>query len=268
MGQRTHRRPHDRILENLIDGLLRYRGALRIEKPATDSPAITLRRSTGVTGSVHLPGSKSIANRALLLSALASGTTRLSNLPAADDVLVMIQALPLLGVKVDRIAPDKYNVTGTGGPFPVSSASLALENAGTAVRPLVAALAASTGTFIVDGNEQMRVRPIRDLLTGLAGLGVALEAPTGCPPVTIKTTGLRGGKTTLSGKVSSQFISALLLAAPLAKEEDITLTADGEIVSKPYIDLTIDMMAEFGVNIRRDGYREYVVPHSRVYHSP
>lgn len=181
---------------------------------------------------------------------------------------VLLGALPLLGVSVERESESIARITGTGGPFPVKSAQLNLENAGTAVRPLVALLSASHGEFVVDGNEQMRRRPIRDLLRGLELLGVKLESSDGCPPVKIHAEGLRGGETTLSGNVSSQFISALLMASPLARDQDVTLIVPEEPVSRPYIDLTVRMMEQFGVKIVRDAYRRFQVPRGQPYESP
>lgn len=232
---------------------------------------LKLSRFSSVRGAVRLPGSKSIANRALLLSALARGSTRISNLPEAEDIAALRAALPQLGVALESRevqGREVLTVHGCGGPFPVQAAQLNLENAGTALRPLVAALAASEGDYVIDGNEQMRRRPIRDLTDGLRRLGVDVApAENGCPPVRLHARGLAGGETELSGKVSSQFISALLLAAPLARAP-IRLRLPEEPVSKPYIDLTIAMMAEFGVSVQMDGYRSYYVAAPQAYVSP
>ncbi len=181
---------------------------------------------------------------------------------------VLLHALPLLGVSVEHESQSVVTIHGTGGPYSVENAHLELENAGTAVRPLVALLSAGKGRFVVDGNEQMRRRPIRDLIRGLELLGVKIESADGCPPVTIHAEHLHGGETTLPGTVSSQFISALLLAAPLAREKDIELIVPEEPVSRPYIDLTVRMMEQFGVNVDRDAYRRFQIPHGRVYASP
>ncbi len=244
--------------------------------PSNDD--LHLPRFDGFSGEVRLPGSKSIANRALLLAAL-SQTSRdglhLTNLPIADDVQVLMRTLPALGVHVEdapveialAAAPDAaqdapaLTIRGAGGPFPIASAKLNLDNAGTALRPLTAVLCAGQGDYVIDGNEQMRRRPIRDLTEGLGQLGVQIDcAPNGGPPVHIQANGLRGGRIQLSGRVSSQYISAVLMAAPLARDEDIVLELPEEPVSKPYIDLTIDMMSDFGISVEREGYMRYRVP--------
>ena len=224
-----------------------------------------------ISGEVRLPGSKSIANRALLLAALAEGTTRISNLPIADDVQVLMRTLPSLGVAVrdqsDGVA--RFEVAGAAGPLPIRAGTINVENAGTAFRPLVAILAAGEGEFVVDGNAQMRARPIRDLVDGLRELGVdvACEA-NGCPPVRLKARGLPGGKVHMSGRVSSQYISAVLMASPFARDADLEIELPEDPVSKPYIDLTIDMMADFGVLVGREGYRRFRTAAGQRYHSP
>lgn len=232
---------------------------------------LKLSRYSTVRGTVRLPGSKSIANRALLLSALARGSTRLWNLPEAEDIAALRAALPQLGVALEsheEQGREVLTVQGCNGPFPAPAAHLNLENAGTALRPLVAALAASRGDYVIDGNEQMRRRPIRDLTDGLMRLGVDVApAENGCPPVRLVARGLPGGETELSGTVSSQFVSALLMAAPLARSP-IRLRLPEEPVSKPYIDLTIAMMAEFGASVTMDGYRSYYVEAPQTYVSP
>ncbi|MBL8020609.1 MAG: 3-phosphoshikimate 1-carboxyvinyltransferase [Leptospirales bacterium] len=226
---------------------------------------LTLKQTNRFEGSVVLPGSKSIANRALLLSAVSSGKTEIQGLPDAEDVEVMLRNLPALGIRTDN-EDERVTIAGCGGPFPVEFASLRLENAGTALRPLVAMLCAGRGSFTIDGNDQMRNRPIGDLVRGLARLGITIRAEEKVqggktdlyPPVRIETAGFPGGETVLSGSVSSQFISAFLLAAPLAARSVRLLIAE-EPVSKPYIDLTIHMMQEFGVKVERKGYAEFVI---------
>lgn len=220
-------------------------------------------------GQCRLPGSKSIANRALLLAALARGQTRLHNLPAADDIEVLVEALPHLGVTLQfDAAAGAALVDGLGGAPQAPEATLNLENAGTALRPLVAILAAAHGDYLIDGNEQMRRRPIRDLVFALAKLGVDIDcAAGGGPPVRVQARGLPGGRVSLSGEVSSQFVSAMLLAAPLA-QAPLEILLPAEPVSKPYIDLTIQMMAEFGVSVWRDGYRRFQVEAPQSYRSP
>lgn len=234
---------------------------------------ITLPRCRSFQGTVQLPGSKSLANRLLLLSALAKGRTVLHSLPDAEDVQVLLHLLPSLGIRCE-ISGDSAAIEGAGGPLPVSDAVLQVENAGTAMRPLVAVLCAGKGRFVVDGNEQMRRRPIGDLIRGLADLGLNVsgtENRTGsgvdlCPPVTIVASGIPGGTARLSGNVSSQFISALLLAAPLASSS-VTIEVEGNPVSKPYIDMTLQVMKQFGVQVDRRAYSSFFVP-AAAYQSP
>ena len=240
------------------------------------SPDLLIRRATGADGSVFPPGSKSISNRALLLAALAEGTTSLYNLPSSDDVQVMLKNLPLLGVRtegdVSSLTPEESSrtpvrIVGAGGVFPVDGASLNLDNAGTAVRPMTAVLAACHGHFVVDGNDQMRRRPIGDLVDALVRLGVEATCPTGCPPVTLQSKGLHGGKTTVGGGVSSQYLTGLLMAAPLARE-GMEIHMEGDLVSKPYVDITIRMMKDFGVIVENQDYRVFRVKAGQKYISP
>ncbi|MBN1441951.1 MAG: 3-phosphoshikimate 1-carboxyvinyltransferase [Planctomycetes bacterium] len=213
-------------------------------------------------GTVRLPGSKSLTNRALLMAALAEGTSRISNLLDCDDSRYMIGALRKLGVVVEiaggspaaslaaSAAPagPAAIVRGAGGPFPVKRGELFLGNAGTTTRFLTAALAASEGTYLVDGDERMRRRPIGDLVEALNDLGCDVRAPTGSPPVDIRPGRLAGGDIRMSGRLSSQFISAVLLAGPLARGR-IRIRIQGELVSRPYIDLTIEGMRAFGASV-------------------
>lgn len=261
----------------------------------TTSDSLKIPHLKSITGEVRLPGSKSIANRALLLAALADGQTRISNLPIADDVQILIQTLPALGVPIRALAgpglsaseanaaaaaqdaPSQQSdgaiteleVTGAGGPFRISRGEINVENAGTAFRPLTAVLAAGTGEFVIDGNAQMRERPIRDLVDGLRELGIDIECePNGCPPVRLRARGIAGGTVRMSGTVSSQYISAVLMASPFARDRDLAIELPAEPVSKPYIDLTIDMMADFGVIVGRDGYRLFRTAAGQNYRTP
>lgn len=241
---------------------------------------LKLRRVDAFRGEVRVPGSKSMANRALLLSALAEGRTRISNLPSSDDVQLLVQTLPRLGIITEEIeepgdskpsvgdAVSDLIVEGCGGALPIKEAEINLENAGTAMRPLTALLSAGEGKFTLDGNESMRRRPIVDLVRALQGLGVEIEcSEKGTPPIQIKATGLSGGIVRLSGKVSSQFITGMLLVGPLARERDLIIELPEEPVSKPYIDLTLSMMKDFGVEVQHEGYRRFQIPRS-VYRSP
>ena len=174
-------------------------------------------------GSIKLPGSKSIANRALLFSALNKGTTCITGLPLADDIKVLLAALPQLGVTLSEQKQDteiQCEIVSPGAPFTLPNTTLQLENAGTALRPLTALLCAGSGNFTLTGNTRMQQRPIQDLCKALNTLGATIQCATnGCPPVHIQAKGLAGGKVYLSPRTSSQFVSALLMAAPLCQNE-------------------------------------------------
>ncbi|MBL8528114.1 MAG: bifunctional 3-phosphoshikimate 1-carboxyvinyltransferase/cytidylate kinase [Burkholderiales bacterium] len=226
---------------------------------------------TRARGVVHLPGSKSISNRTLLLAALARGTTRIRDLLASDDTDRMLDALAALGVQVDRIGPDAVQVHGCGGRFPGRSADLFLGNAGTAFRPLTAVLALSGGGhYRLSGVPRMHERPIGDLVSGLRDLGadIAYLDRAGFPPLEIGPGSIRaGGRVSVRGDVSSQFLTALLMALPLAGTET-TVEVAGELISKPYVDLTLATMARFGVRVERDGWRSFTVPAGSGYSTP
>ncbi len=206
-----------------------------------------------VQGSVRPPGSKSITNRALIVAALSEGTTHLTGVLDCQDTQVMIQSLNRLGVKVKH-DPVKCTaeVKGCAGKIPQTSASLWLANSGTSIRFLTALCATGDGKFILDGNPRMRERPIQDLVEALKMLGVnvACENNTGCPPVRVTANGLKGGETSISGSISSQYLSALLMVAPAA-QSPITINILDDTVSKPYLDITLGVMAQFGVTIDR-----------------
>lgn len=214
---------------------------------------------------VRPPGSKSLTNRALLVAALADGETNLRGALFSDDTERMSEALSRLGVVVDADRDAQaFRVTGCGGRFSAAAAELFAGNAGTAARFLVAAACLGRGTFVVDGNERMRQRPIADLVDALAQLGVDIAAPTGCPPVRIAARGLPGGTTRVRGGRSSQYLSALLLVAPYA-DGDVEIVVEDELVARPYIDMTLGVMAQFGVAAERDGYRSFRVAGGRRY---
>jgi 3-phosphoshikimate 1-carboxyvinyltransferase len=209
---------------------------------------------------VRVPGSKSLTNRALLIAALAEGTTCLTNALFSDDSIYFAKALQVLGfeVQLDK-ANHEMTVTGLGGKIPSSRAELFIGNAGTAARFLSAFLTLGNGEYILDGEPRMRERPIGDLVDALHQLGVELEATNNCPPVEIFARGLPGGKTKIAGDISSQFLSALLLVAPYARTPiEIELTTD--LNSKPYVDMTISIMKDFGVQVERKGYQSFNVP--------
>ena len=221
-------------------------------------------------GTVRLPGSKSISNRVLLLSALADGVTEVRDLLASDDTARMLEALQTLGVRVEPLGGNAYRVHGCGGNFPVREADLFLGNAGTAFRPLTAALALAGGNFKLSGVPRMHERPIGDLVDGLRQLGadIAYLGNEGFPPLQLKPAQIKpGGVVRVRGDVSSQFLTGLLMALPLTGVET-TVEVVGELISKPYIEITLATMARFGVTVAREGWQRFVVPAGSRYRSP
>lgn len=216
-----------------------------------------------VAGRLKVPGSKSLTNRALVIAALADGVSRLENALMAEDSEVMIRALRQLGVEV-AVAADALVVSGAGGPFPAKRADLDLRLSGTSIRFLTAALAVGEGHFLLDGTSRMRERPIQDLLEALNALGAeAVSAHgDGCPPVVLTAEGLAGGVTRVAGDKSSQFLSALLMAAPYARDR-VVIEVVGELLSRPFVDMTIDLMEDFGVTVERQGYASFTVEPGR-----
>lgn len=232
---------------------------------------LTLAPIAKVQGEVNVPGSKSLSNRALLLAALSEGETLLTNLLDSDDIRHMLTALTQLGVSYS-LSDDKTQckVTGLGRTFDVAkSVSLFLGNAGTAMRPLCAALAASNGEFELGGEERMEERPIGALVDGLreAGANIRYLKNEGYPPLLIKGQHLHGGVIHVDGSVSSQFLTALLMSAPLIDGET-TIKIKGELVSKPYIDITLDTMEKFGVSVLNQDYQSFVISSDATYLSP
>ena len=224
-----------------------------------------------VSGSVLLPGSKSISNRTLLLAALAEGVTEVKALLASDDTGHMLEALKKLGVKWTQHGVSRdYRVEGAGGAFPVKQADLFLGNAGTAFRPLTAALALSGGTYNLSGVARMHERPIGDLVDGLRQLGavIAYSGNEGFPPLAIQPAAIHAeGRVKIRGNVSSQFLTALLIAAPLAGQ-DINIEVVGELISKPYIEITLNLMRRFGVEVERQGWQGFTIRAGQKYRSP
>ncbi len=223
-----------------------------------------------ISGRVDLPGSKSLSNRVLLLSMLAEGTTRIQNLLDSDDVRYMIGALEKLGITLQETREkNEISVEGCSGGIPNSDLELMLGNAGTAMRPLTAALTLGQGRYVLDGVPRMRERPIVDLVEGLQQLGAKvrlLNGPPG-PPVEILAQGLPGGTARIKGSVSSQFLSAILMAAPGA-QKDITLEIDDTLVSVPYVEMTLALMERFGVHVENRDFQEFHIPGKQTYHSP
>jgi 3-phosphoshikimate 1-carboxyvinyltransferase len=220
-----------------------------------------------VDGVVTLPGSKSYSNRALLVAALAHGRSEITDALYSDDTRSMERALGRLGVRVqgDESSPA-FVVDGVDGRFPAAEATLEIGNAGTAARFLTAAVALGHGTYVVDGSPAMRKRPIAPLLDGLRALGVDAESRegTGCPPVVVRAKGIAGGRARMRGDISSQYFSALLLAAPYART-DVEIEVDGALVSAPYVTMTLSTMEAFGVRAERDGDRWFRVPAGQRY---
>ena len=269
---------------------------------------LTLPAASRAEGHITLPGSKSISNRTLLLAALATGTTEIRDLLASDDTARMLEALEKLGVKCENFAENAWRVTGCGGQFPNKNAALFLGNAGTAFRPLTAALALSGGNYTLTGTPRMHERPIGDLVDALrqAGANIDYLENEGFPPLKISPANLPSQLTSLPppqpsplkgegvttrfktkykayapflksietlksiqirGDVSSQFLTALLMALPLTKQQ-ATIEVIGELISKPYIEITLNLMAKFGVNVVRNGWQTFTIPANAAYQSP
>ena len=229
---------------------------------------LTLKPISKINGEVNLPGSKSLSNRALLLAALAQGTTKITNLLESDDTRHMLNALKQLGIKY-TLSENKTECTVIGNAGAIHSEKLQelfLGNAGTAMRPLCAALCLGTGAYLLTGEPRMKERPIGHLVDALreAGVKISYKENEGYPPLLIEANGLRGGDVKIDGAISSQFLTALLLAAPLAKE-DMTISIIGELVSKPYIDITLHIMKEFGVDVVNDNYQTFRIKGGQNY---
>ena len=212
-----------------------------------------------ITHTVSVPGSKSITNRAFTLAALAHGTSVLMKPLKSDDTKYMKEALKVLGLEVKE-QDDRFIVEGKGGTFATGDKDLFLGNAGTAVRFLTAAMALRQDWTTIDGIERMRERPIQDLIDGLLELGAQVDSPTGCPPVKVKGTGEYNQTVTMRGDKSSQYFSALMQLAPCLPN-GLTIEVEGDLVSKPYIDITIDVMKTFGVEVENHNYQKFMIPH-------
>jgi 3-phosphoshikimate 1-carboxyvinyltransferase len=218
-----------------------------------------------LNASVRVPGSKSLTNRGLLIAALAEGKTTLQNALFSDDSHYFTNALRALGFRVEEDeAKAEMSVWGLGGKIPATSAELFIGNAGTAARFLTAFLTLGTGKYVLDGEARMRERPIGDLVDALIPLGANIRHHSSriiyhlCPPLSITATGLKGGKTKIAGDISSQYLSALLMTAPYA-ENPVEIKITAKLNSKPYVDMTISIMRDFGVEIERDGYQHFKI---------
>lgn len=233
---------------------------------------LDLPRVQMAQGEMTLPGSKSISNRVLLLSALAQGQTRIEGLLDSDDTRVMLAALDRLGVSVTALGGFAYLVQGAG-EFPVRQASLFMGNAGTAIRPLTAALAMMDGCYELSGVPRMHERPIGDLVDALNAFGATVQytGNPGYPPLRIEQPGSLADRVSVQGSVSSQFLTAMLMAAPLAVRRSgraLTIDVVGELISKPYIEITLNLMSRFGVQVERHGWQQFVVHPGAAYQSP
>jgi 3-phosphoshikimate 1-carboxyvinyltransferase len=223
-----------------------------------------------LSAAVHVPGSKSLTNRALLVTALAEGATTLTNALLSDDSLYFADCLQRLGISLEiSNLQSLISIHGLGGHIPASSAELFVGNAGTAARFLTAMLTLGHGEYLLDGDARMRERPIADLLEALVSLGARAESVyhTGCPPVRVLASGLSGGTARVAGNTSSQFLSALLMVAPYA-QSPVELIVERGLNSKPYVDMTLAVMADFGVTVERDGYERFRIRPQRYHAVP
>ncbi len=221
-------------------------------------------------GEITLPGSKSISNRTLLLAALAQGDTVIRDLLTSDDTARMLEALETLGVSIEDLGNHAWRVRGCAGQFPQKQASLFLGNAGTAFRPLTAALAFSGGEYQLHGVARMHERPIGDLVTALQQIGAKIQytGQAGYPPLHISPPHLSVSQSvSIRGDVSSQFLTALLMALPLTGQAT-RIDVIGELISKPYIAITLNLMARFGVTVKQNGWQSFELPAHSHYVTP
>jgi 3-phosphoshikimate 1-carboxyvinyltransferase len=229
---------------------------------------IEIKPVTGaIDAIVTVPGSKSYTNRALITAALANGESTIANALFSDDTKYLASSLNVLGIPVEeRQDANKFIVHGKGGAIPTRQANLFVGNAGTAMRFLTAMLTLGSGVYEIDGVARMRQRPIQDLLDGLKQLGADAVSKNndGCPPVVIRGKGLRGGLAVVKGDLSSQYFSALLMTAPYA-EKDVIIEVKGSLVSKRYVDMTVALMRQFGVNVENSDYKMFFVKSGQHY---
>ena len=229
-----------------------------------------LKTVQSVSGQVTLPGSKSITNRILLLSAIADGTTTIIGPLVSDDTLHMIDALKKLQVDLTQKDNGDILIHGTRGNFKNKSAEIFLGNAGTAFRPLTAALSFSKGQYTLSGLPRMHERPIKDLVDALLQLNADITylGQEGYPPLKISPSEIMiNGPIKIRGDISSQFLTSLLMAMPLTKKE-VVIEIEGDLISKPYIDITLNLMARFGIHVKKIDWKHFVIPGSSSYVSP
>lgn len=227
---------------------------------------LNLPPASHVSGTIKLPGSKSISNRTLLLAALAKGKTEIKGLLASDDTDRMLEALQALGIQVVKQGQN-FVIEGADGSIPNKKADLFLGNAGTAFRPLTATLAFSHGTYHLHGVPRMHERPIGDLVDALRTVGANIQCleNEGFPPLQISPAEIDVSKPIqIRGDVSSQFLTALLMALPLTGQKAI-IEVIGELISKPYIEITLNLMRKFGVKVQREGWQRFTIPANSTY---
>jgi len=230
---------------------------------------IELLNAKSISGDISLPGSKSITNRILLLAALGSGSISISGSLESDDTNYMIEALKKLGVNINK-SGAKIEILGTNGKFTNNNAELFLGNAGTAYRPLTAALSLMNGNYLLDGVGRMQERPIKDLVDALTQLGANIEYKknVGFPPLKISPPNLADSpKIKIKGNVSSQYLTALLMACPLLKRP-VVIDLDGELISKPYIDMTLKLLNKFGVNYINNNWKSFALKEAQNISNP
>lgn len=237
--------------------------------PVSAQSYLDLPAARAARGVVRLPGSKSISNRTLLLAALAQGSTEIRDLLLSDDTERMLEALASLGVKQERLGQGAWRIHGAGGEFPVKEAALFLGNAGTAFRPLTAVLAFMGGRYRLSGVPRMHERPIGDLVDALRGIGADIRylGTEGYPPLEILPAKLTPENVKVRGDVSSQFLTGLLMALPLA-ERDVAIEVEGELISRPYVEITLKTLARFGMQVGRDGWNRFSIRGGQRYRSP
>jgi len=233
-----------------------------------NNKVVEIKPVTGkIDAVVNVPGSKSYTNRALITAALADGESTITNALFSDDTKYMASGLNALGIPIKEDPnANRFIINGKGGIIPAKQANLFIGNAGTAMRFLTAMLTLGNGVYEIDGIERMRQRPIQDLLDGLKQLGadVVSKFNNGCPPVLIQGIGLQGGSAVVNGDLSSQYFSALLMTAPYAKT-DVSIIVKGDLVSKRYVDMTIALMRQFGVNVENNSYKTFFVKSGQRY---
>lgn len=224
---------------------------------------------SNINATVIIPGSKSITHRALIAAALAAGESRLETFLKSEDTLLTLAALRQLGIPIE-IQKNQIIVSGCGGKFPPTRThtEIFLGNSGTSYRLLLSIIALAQGPYLIKGTERMHKRPIGDLVKALRQLGVQIKylGPEGFPPVLIQAQGLQGGRVRLAGHESSQYISSLLLAGPYAGK-NLEIEVKGEMVSKPYLDITLGVMRDFGIQVVRDGYQYFKIKSHGQYHA-